>query len=856
MTLLLDQRDDGSLALYIDGDLQFDSRDESIYHEALALPALALAERRHPGALSALICGGGDGLVARELLKSRRLARLTLVDYDPTILDLAVRELALLNGGSLADPRLTVQVDDAWRFVESIAATDQRYDLIIVDLTLPRDLDGARFQTIDWYRHLGRLLGPAGLLAVNGASPTARADAFWSIYNSLRGAGLAARPYRIALPSFTRQGYGPDWGFLLASAQVITRDDLDDSLPLATPRQALRDAAHLRQMLRLPTDGAQRRLSARPTELGSDLLLHYLYEPSPADQALAAAPQAHDQEAQPSAPQPPTTAVATDQDPSIRPVDTGWSPPADDPAPLPPPDRGRRLLPPSVRQALAGPVGSHLDEETLFQRVIGLMPGLHTDQTRSMVAEFLSAPATFLASLDLPGLVNRLLRRAAELPRRLVVELRLLRARLRHFTGDYEGLLRLGLRIVTVVTLVAIIANLLYPDAVYGKGGTSSGPSSGGHATNLAQPSRNLSDPSQNAPDLALGGGYRTIGRAGVAVDESGAVFPARRYVYYHGYAGHRGYSSHRAHQVAASQPAEAPIEDEAPYRLTPDTDILADGRVAITLGDGLYLLIDNEVAAVTNQTTGQPLLFLERDPAQVWHIAKEMERQRTGLIESAAAKQAWIDWVAWLQFAHWRGDDEIELRGLRTTADRLERARFLLGPVAAGLPAALTPPVANAVEIVAGVWMLPDASGLVVRQPDGISRIDGKGWYEGTTRDRPRSAPYPDTFVKAITILIAQQIRDQAATDARLQRDLVDEAADLTELLSDKTEYDQLAGSNPPTTLVEYGVKEIPLAEAQRLTNDSIARTQARIRQLNGQRDRLPQEIDMAKRLLQNLQG
>ena len=39
MTILLDRRSDGSMALYYDGDLQFDSRDERVYHEALTLPA-------------------------------------------------------------------------------------------------------------------------------------------------------------------------------------------------------------------------------------------------------------------------------------------------------------------------------------------------------------------------------------------------------------------------------------------------------------------------------------------------------------------------------------------------------------------------------------------------------------------------------------------------------------------------------------------------------------------------------------------------------------------------------------------------------------------------------------------------
>ena len=57
--IFLDRRD-GRLALYLNGDLQFDRRDERLYHEALALVPVALAARRaRGGPLRVLILGGG-----------------------------------------------------------------------------------------------------------------------------------------------------------------------------------------------------------------------------------------------------------------------------------------------------------------------------------------------------------------------------------------------------------------------------------------------------------------------------------------------------------------------------------------------------------------------------------------------------------------------------------------------------------------------------------------------------------------------------------------------------------------------------------------------------------------------------
>ena len=56
------------LRLFLNAHLQFSSRDEYRYHEALVHPGLASL----PGARRVLVLGGGDGLAVRELLKASR----------------------------------------------------------------------------------------------------------------------------------------------------------------------------------------------------------------------------------------------------------------------------------------------------------------------------------------------------------------------------------------------------------------------------------------------------------------------------------------------------------------------------------------------------------------------------------------------------------------------------------------------------------------------------------------------------------------------------------------------------------------------------------------------------------------
>jgi spermidine synthase len=219
MSMLLDQRSDGSVAFFIDGDLQFDSQDEHIYHECLALPALAIAESRTPGNITALIIGGGDGLTARELLKSQRVTHLDLVDYDSKVLQLATNEFAPFNQNSLADKRVSVHIEDARKFIKHAADSGTSYDVIVSDFTAAHDAEGAQLHTIEFYGSLRSILKDSGVLAVNTASPSGTPEAYWSIYNSILTSNLNPKPYRIFLPSFAAQGY-PGAG---ATTAILTR---------------------------------------------------------------------------------------------------------------------------------------------------------------------------------------------------------------------------------------------------------------------------------------------------------------------------------------------------------------------------------------------------------------------------------------------------------------------------------------------------------------------------------------------------------------------------------------------------------------------------------------------------------
>ena len=87
----------GDLRLYLNGNLQFSTRDEYRYHEALVWPVLG----RVANPRNVLILGGGDGLAAREVLRDARVERITLVDLDPEMTHL-FRDTPQLAGSTAA----------------------------------------------------------------------------------------------------------------------------------------------------------------------------------------------------------------------------------------------------------------------------------------------------------------------------------------------------------------------------------------------------------------------------------------------------------------------------------------------------------------------------------------------------------------------------------------------------------------------------------------------------------------------------------------------------------------------------------------------------------------------------------
>src|SRR5580700_5361290 len=242
------------LRLFLNSHLQFSSRDEYRYHEALVHPGLAAL----PGARRVLVLGGGDGLAVREILKYPSIQNVTLVDLDPEMTHLFSTHpvLSALNQHSLTAPRVHVINADAFLWLDT---NPDRYDFIVADFPDPTSYALGKLFTTAFYRLAAKHLSAGGLLVVQSTSPLFARQSYWCIVETVKQAGLRAYPYHVYVPSFG------EWGYVIGSL-----------VPFEPPRQVaqgLRYLANVGEMFDFPID--MKPVPAEVNYLNNQILVRY-----------------------------------------------------------------------------------------------------------------------------------------------------------------------------------------------------------------------------------------------------------------------------------------------------------------------------------------------------------------------------------------------------------------------------------------------------------------------------------------------------------------------------------------------------------------------------------------------------
>ncbi len=185
--------------LLLDGHIQLTEMDEHAYHESLVqIPMLSLANPRR-----ALVIGGGDGGVVRELARHPEMEIIDMVEIDAGVVEACREHMPSLNAGAFDDPRVRLHLEDAFAFVKRVT---EPYDLIVADSTDTYEgEDGALSEmlfTAEFYRDCQRALAPDGLLVTQADNLVFCPYSLESVLKMFGSVFARTGSYQALVPSF------------------------------------------------------------------------------------------------------------------------------------------------------------------------------------------------------------------------------------------------------------------------------------------------------------------------------------------------------------------------------------------------------------------------------------------------------------------------------------------------------------------------------------------------------------------------------------------------------------------------------------------------------------------------------
>ncbi|HSX03543.1 MAG TPA: polyamine aminopropyltransferase [Rhabdochlamydiaceae bacterium] len=204
--------------LSLDGAVQLTEADEYVYHEMLThVPVLA-----HGNVKDVLIVGGGDGGMLREMVRHKEIKRITLVEIDRSVIELAKEYLPSLSKGAYNDPRVEIIIKDGAEFVKT---TDRKYDVVICDSTDPIGPGEALF-TAEFFANCKRVLKEKGIFVCQNGVPFMQKDELIGSFQKRAALFKDASFYVATVPTYVGGFMAFGWSTDEPSYREITLAEL------------------------------------------------------------------------------------------------------------------------------------------------------------------------------------------------------------------------------------------------------------------------------------------------------------------------------------------------------------------------------------------------------------------------------------------------------------------------------------------------------------------------------------------------------------------------------------------------------------------------------------------------------
>ncbi|WP_280498148.1 adenosylmethionine decarboxylase [Nocardia asiatica] len=168
-------RTEQGISLFSDDDRQSTEFSQLTYHEAMMVPAFALAARLD----KVLVIGSGEG-VASQMSVAAGATHVDHVDIDQLEVELCARHLPYgytsdeLAAAVAGEGPITVHYADGWDFLATAAQAGTRYDVIVIDLPDERveDAQHNRLYEAEFLSRCRALLAPGGVLSAQAGCAT------------------------------------------------------------------------------------------------------------------------------------------------------------------------------------------------------------------------------------------------------------------------------------------------------------------------------------------------------------------------------------------------------------------------------------------------------------------------------------------------------------------------------------------------------------------------------------------------------------------------------------------------------------------------------------------------------------
>jgi spermidine synthase len=188
--------------MVLDGCFMVTYKDEFMYQEMLAHPAMM----SHENPKNILIIGGGDGGIAREVLRYN-VEKVDLVEIDEDVIN-ASKEYLPQTSVSFKDKRLNVYNQDAFDFVDG----KRKYDVILVDSTDPVGFAASLFSDV-FYMKAKESLKDGGIIATQSGSPFMNPDHIKKAVKGMKKYFQFIKPYVSFMPTYP----SGMWSYVMAS---------------------------------------------------------------------------------------------------------------------------------------------------------------------------------------------------------------------------------------------------------------------------------------------------------------------------------------------------------------------------------------------------------------------------------------------------------------------------------------------------------------------------------------------------------------------------------------------------------------------------------------------------------------